>query len=334
MIRIEYIPGFVLLLLIVIAYLLYRYVQSKNTAGIGNSALRKLLTVNAPQWSPKNSMTWFAGLLVLLTFAIANPQWGHQQESVTVASSDIYLAIDISNSMNTQDIAPSRIERAKKLAEDIMTSRKGDRIGLILFAGSAYLQMPLTNDLGAAITFVRAINTQMAGTQGTAIGSAIKLATRNLQQKTPASRALIILSDGEDHEEDATDAAEEAADLNMKVFTIGVGTDKGGYIPMIENNRDGYKMDENGEPVLSKVNFEALADIAASGGGKSYDIEQSQNVSNDIDQLLDASSKEIHEIKSMSRANSYYWIFAFGALLLILTQLYGLKTNFLTRKQS
>jgi Ca-activated chloride channel homolog len=337
MFRIEYIPAFLLLISIVVAILLFNYVKRRASERIGkinSSSSRALLVDRSGGLNSRQKLFFFGIIAFLQILAIANPQWGRKSTMAKVESADIYLAIDISSSMETRDVSPSRIERAKKLAEEIILSRKGDRIGLILFAGNAYLQMPLTSDIGAALTFVRAVNTNMAGTQGTAISAAINLAVKNLKDRKPTSRALIVLSDGEDHEEDATDAASEAAEMGMHVFTIGIGTVAGGYVPMVENGRDGFKMDEKGDPVLSKVNFGSLDAIAKSGKGNSYRIENTNRINNDLTSQLDAMSKEIHEVKSLSEGNSFYWIFALLALILILTQIYGLKTNFFRQKQS
>ena len=184
------------------------------------------------------SRLWVKNVSVLLGLfflfvAAANPQWGTKKEKMKVESADIFIAFDISQSMMAQDISPSRLERAKRFTEKLIRKLKGDRIGLIYFAGDAYLQMPLTTDYAAAELFVKSANPNLAGTQGTAIDEAIDLAMKAYEEDVRHQRALIIITDGEDHEGKANAKAIEGANDGLVIYTIGVGTENGTYVPYL-----------------------------------------------------------------------------------------------------
>lgn len=257
-----------------------------------------------------------------LVLALANPQWGLKKEKVKVDKSDIFIALDISNSMNATDISPSRLEKAKKFVSQFIQTRKGDQIGLILFAGGAYLQMPLTSDYAGAELFVKSANTDMAGTQGTAIGPAIDLAMRSIKEKN--QRALIILSDGEDHDEEALDMAKKAKDQGWYIFTIGVGTETGSFVPVIQDGREEFKVDESGNPVKSMVNTELLKQIAKDGGGNFYTLSDAQTtLVQDINQQIDKLEKRAVEIKSFTEYRSYYQYLLLTGLIFLLIEFFS-----------
>lgn len=257
-----------------------------------------------------------------LVLALANPQWGLKKEKVKVDKSDIFIALDISNSMNATDISPSRLEKAKKFVSQFIQTRKGDQIGLILFAGGAYLQMPLTSDYAGSELFVKSANTDMAGTQGTAIGPAIDLAMRSIKEKN--QRALIILSDGEDHDEEALDMAKKAKDQGWHIFTIGVGTETGSFVPVIQDGREEFKVDESGNPVKSMVNTELLKQIAKDGGGNFYTLSDAQTtLVQDINQQIDKLEKRAVEIKSFTEYRSYYQYLLLTGLIFLLIEFFS-----------
>ncbi|MBC7884746.1 MAG: VWA domain-containing protein [Saprospiraceae bacterium] len=262
------------------------------------------------------------GLLILavlfIILAATNPQWGFKKDKIKVNNSDIFIALDISSSMNTTDINPSRIEKAKKFVESLIEARKGDQIGLIFFAGSAYLQMPLTYDYAAAELFVKSANTEMAGTQGTAIGEAINLAQRSINTKEQNQRALIIISDGEDHDEEALDQAKNAVSDGWNIFTIGVGTAEGGYVPVLRDGREEFKTDDEGNPVKSVLNRTLLSDLAENGHGEFYMLEDGHDIINDLNGKIEKLRKRATEVRSFSEFKSYYqYLLAIGLFLLI-----------------
>lgn len=276
----------------------------------------------------KKYMYWLFVALIFLVIAFVNPQLGEKKEKIKTEKSDIMLALDISNSMNATDISPSRLEKAKRFLSRLIESRKGDQLGLILFAGGAYLQMPLTSDYAAAELFCKAASTNMAGTQGTAIGEAIDLAMRSVKDNN--QRALVVISDGEDQDDDAISMAEKANSAGWTIFTIGVGTEAGGMVPVIEEGRETYKTDEEGNPVRSVINQQLLNELADAGDGKFYMLaEDEQKIVDDINIQLEKLTKRTVEIKSYSEFSSYYQYFLLPSIAIILFLFfYNLKAKY------
>lgn len=207
---------------------------------------------------------------VFLIIGLADPQLGSHTEEVKRKGADLMVLLDVSNSMLAEDIAPSRLENAKRALTQLVDNlHENDRIGLIVFAGQAYVQMPVTTDYSAAKLFLGTINTNMVPTQGTAIGDAINLGMRSFDFKNGTGKAMIIITDGENHEDDAVAAAKAAHDRQVMINVVGIGSQDGAPIPMLLPNgqRNGYHLDENGKEVITKMNEEACKEIAAAGGG-------------------------------------------------------------------
>lgn len=309
------IPGLVLLF--------YGLMQWKkaNIRALGHSNLVHRLIPTYSKYRVWIKFALFLAALVMLVIALANPQFGGRKEKVQARSSDIFIALDISTSMLAEDITPSRLERAKRFSSRLIRSLKGERIGLILFAGNAYLQMPLTQDYAASELFVSASSTDQAGTQGTSFANAINMSIDAFEPGLDNQKALIIVSDGEDHEEDALEAAAKADGENIVIYTIAVGTKEGGYIPIKNRGREEYKLDENGQPVISKVNFEILADIAQQTDGKFYTIDQENSVLKDIKTQIERLQKREVEQESFTDFNSYFQYFLFAGIFLLIFEL-------------
>jgi len=249
------------------------------------------------------------------TIALMNPQWGNRSDMVKVEKSDIVIALDISESMNASDIGPTRLEKAKKLIESIIIARKSDRIGLILFAGAAYLQMPLTTDYAAALMFARTANSNLAGTQGTAIGDAVNLAVKSTKDDKNTQKALIIITDGEDHDSEAIKAAKDAYENGWVIHAIGIGTLEGGNIPTVVEGREIIKLDDNGNAIISKLNPALIKDLAMAGGGKAYIYPSSTDVESELNNQLNKIQKRIIELKSIESRDSFFQLFLLGALV-------------------
>lgn len=285
----------------------------------------KLLSGSNSHQNRRSFILYMIGF-IFLVLALVNPQWGFKKEKVKVENSDIFIALDISSSMNATDISPTRLEKAKRFVESLIASRRGDQLGLILFAGNAYLQMPLTSDYAAASLFVKSANTDMAGTQGTAIGEAVDLAMRSIKDSEKAQRALIIITDGEDHDEEALSKVSSAVADGWNVFTVGVGTEEGGFVPVISEGREEFKTDEEGNPVTSRINVDLLKKIAAEGNGVSYLLENNNDIIDDMNVQLEKLQKRAVEIKSFSEYRSFYQYFLAVALFVFLLD-FVLKLN-------
>lgn len=200
--------------------------------------------------------------------AAAGPQFGTRMEEVKVESIEVVVAIDVSNSMACNDLAPDRMEVARRAMARLIDRLQGDRLGIIVFAGEAYVQLPITSDRTAAKLFLSTIGTNSVGIQGTAIGTAIDLARESFDQALTGGRAIIVITDGEDHEDDAEGAARRAAENGIVVHTIGMGTPQGGPIPIIRGKQvTGFRKDREGTTVITRLDEDMLRRIAAAGGG-------------------------------------------------------------------
>lgn len=204
----------------------------------------------------------------VLLIGTANPQIGTKLEEVKREGIDLIIALDVSNSMKAEDLSPNRLERAKRAMLQLVESLKNDRIGIIVFAGQAYTQLPITTDYAAAKLFLSTVDTDMLPTQGTAIGAAIDLASESFDFAAGGAKALIVVTDGENHEDDALEAAENARKKGIRVFTIGMGSANGAPIPLYRNgNKLGFRQDQEGNTIVSSLNEDMLRQIAELGNG-------------------------------------------------------------------
>ncbi len=313
------------LLIALIPLLLWVIYAEKSRQKQRNKLIEKeLFDKIVPKFNPKSHR--LRNIFIMLTFifsilALANPQWANKREKVKVKSSDIFIALDISRSMLGQDISPNRLEKAKKTIEKLIDRLKGDRIGLIFFAGDAFMKMPLTTDYATAELFVKSADPDLIENQGTAIEEAINIAEKGYDEKEKHQRAMVIVSDGEDHDGNAIAKAKEAHKNGMVIFTIGVGTSKGAFIPY--KNRFGveqYKKDENGNFVKSVLNEELLNELADTGGGKYYSILEGDKIIENITEQLEKIEKREVEQRSFTHYDSYFQYFLILAIIsLILT---------------
>ena len=297
-------------------YYIRRYLLSRDWSQWG-SLPSNLKVINQGRTRPK--WMWIGLLsIVLLTIAAANPQWGYRSVAVESKSADIYLVLDISNSMLAEDMPPSRLEKAKRIAMDISTKYQSDRVGLILFAGNAYMQSPLTTDWHAIQLFLNAAHPDQAGTQGTAIGEAIRLVLHTMGKEDASQGAIIILTDGEDHDSDAPEAITEAAEAGWLTCIIGVGTEAGATIPTILEGQKYTKRDQNGQPVITKLNRPLMMSLAEKGNGKYLDASDGSSLLPEIDEAIASLERTQLEKRSFTEHKSYFQWFLFPALLLLL----------------
>ena len=210
-------------------------------------------------------LTTFAVFFLILT--LTQPRWGYYWKDLTQKGVDIVIALDVSNSMLAQDIKPNRLERAKHKIADLLSMLEGDRIGLVAFAGTSYLQCPLTLDYSAVHIFLNAIDTKLIPVQGTAIGHAIRTSVKAFNKQDTRSRAIILITDGEDHTGDAIPSAKWAKEHETKIFVIGIGKEIGAPIPSLEPTTSGFKKDKNGEVILTKLDEPTLQQMALKTGG-------------------------------------------------------------------
>jgi Ca-activated chloride channel family protein len=205
---------------------------------------------------------------VFLVIGLCDPQIGSKMEEEKKQGADLMILLDVSNSMLAQDLAPNRLENAKQALSQLIDRMHNDRIGIIVFAGQPYVQLPMTTDYSAAKLFLNTINTNMVPTQGTAIGAAIDLGMRSFDFKDGTGKAMIIITDGENHEDDAVEAAKNARDKGVMVNVIGVGSAEGAPIPIYQNGQAvGFHTDSAGHTVISKMNEDMCREISSAGKG-------------------------------------------------------------------
>jgi Ca-activated chloride channel family protein len=226
--------------------------------------------------------------------------------------------MDISTSMLAEDVAPSRLERARQLAGRITDELRSERIGLILFAGNAYMQSPLTTDWAAIRSYLQAADPSQAGTQGTAIADAIALVTRGGEPGKPTGGLIVLLTDGEDHDEGAVAAIREAARAGWVTHVVGVGTEAGGPIPILTSAGRDVKRDENGEPVRTRLNSNLLRELASAGGGAFHDLSREREIPGELRQAIDAATQRRAATRVFAEHRTLYaWVLLPAILLLL-----------------
>lgn len=235
----------------------------------GDIAVTRRLFKNVSRSKPYLKFVLLMLSFCSLVFAVAGPQLGTKLQEVKREGIDVVIALDVSNSMNAEDIRPSRLERSKQAIYQMIDQLQGDRIGLIVFAGQAYVQLPITTDYGAAKLFLSTIKTDMVPTQGTAIGAAIRKSLDAIGDSARHNSAIIVITDGENHEDDALEAAEEATKKGIIVHTIGMGSAEGSPIPVYRGQtRTGFLQDRSGSTVITRLDDAMLQQIADAGKGK------------------------------------------------------------------
>ena len=255
----------------------------------------------------------------LLIFALARPQIGNKVEEVKQIGIDVFILLDVSASMKAEDLKPSRLEKAKNEIAMLIRKLQGDRIGLIIFAGDAYVQFPLTTDYSAANLFLNTVDVNSIPQQGTAIASAINLAAKSFDKKAATKKVMVIITDGEDHEGDIDSAVKDAADSDILIYTIGMGSPSGAPIPVYgaNNNPTGFKKDANGATVLTKLDEVTLQRISSKGGGKYYLASSYQNELDLIYKDLSSLEKSEYGSKKITDFDDKYFYFLIPALLFL-----------------
>jgi Ca-activated chloride channel homolog len=304
----------VIVVFFVILQLWKRHAQNKFT----NKRLLKKLSPNRSLFKPILKLIVLCLAFASLTIALVNPKVGTKLETVKREGVDIVFAVDVSKSMLAEDIAPNRIEKSKQLVTQIINNLASDRVGIIAYAGKAFPQLPITTDYAAAKMFLQSMNTDMLSSQGTAIDEAIKLAKTYYDDEDQTNRVLIIISDGEDHNNMASAIAEEASDEGIRIFTIGVGSAKGAPIPIKRNGIIlNYKKDSSGETVITKLNEEVLIKIAEEANGQYINGNSTSDVVETIREILNKMDKKEFEAKQFAEyKDQFQWFLALGVFFL------------------
>ena len=302
--------------------------KRKTQSNFARPELLELLSPNRSKFKPTFKIILLSLSIVSLVLGLMNPKIGTQLETVKREGVDIVFAMDVSRSMLAEDIAPNRIEKSKRLVSAIINQLASDRVGIIAYAAQAVPQLPITTDYAAAKMFLQALNTDMLSSQGTALDSAIDLAGTFFDDEDQTNRVIFLISDGEDHSEEASNAASRAAKLGIKIFTFGVGTESGAPIPLKRNGIiESYKKDSDGEVVITKLNQNILQDIAGSTGGIYQDGNNTQKVLDFVSEQLKAMDKKEFEAKKFVSFKDRFQAFLLAALIFLLIDLFLFETK-------
>lgn len=281
----------------------------------------------------KNGLILFS--IILLIFALANPQIGSKVEEIKQVGIDVYILLDVSLSMKAEDIKPSRLEKAKHEISKLIQKLEGDRIGLIVFSGKAFIQFPLTTDYSAANLFLSAVSVKSVPQPGTAIGPAVQLAMNSFKKDEETQKAIVIITDGEDHEGDFENVIEEANNIGVKIYAIGLGSPQGVPIPVYNSagRQIGYKKDRSGNVVLTKLDEATLQEITSKGNGKYYRGSNSDDELELIyDDLASLEGSEFGATKITEYEDRYYY-FLIPAIFILLLEVFikERKSKFFSR---
>lgn len=306
-----------------ILFLLFMLTQRWRKKAIDRLGDSGLISRLMPGFSIKRR--WFKFLcylasLGLIIFAIANPQMGTRLEKVKRQGVDVVIAIDVSRSMLAEDIKPNRLQRSKQFVSKLIESMSNDRVAMIVFAGNAYLQMPLTIDYSAAKLFLNSVNVNTVPTQGTAIGQAINLALESFDAEEKKFKTLILITDGENHEEGAIEAAQIAKEEGIIIYTLGVGSDDGGTIPIYQRGRKVNTVrNAQGEIVISRLNKEMMTELSQAAEGKFFQLTNGRDeIELILSELAGMDKKDFEDRMFTDFEDQFQWPMALALLFLVL----------------
>ena len=317
----QYLYWLLVIPVLVAVYVLIRLWNKRQFERFANIKFRDYLVPMFSSTRANTKFVIFNLIIALLILGTANLQSGSKMEKVKREGIDLFLCVDISNSMHAEDIPPNRLERSKQAINKLISKLQGDRVGIIVFAGNAYVQLPITTDYAAAKMFLSTVDTDLIPTQGTEVGRAIELAIRSFGE-SDHNKAIIIISDGEDHENgDAVKAAQEAAKHGIKIYTIGMGLEEGAPIPLYNQHgrRTGYKRDKEDKIVITKLDDNMLRQIAEIGDGI-YVRASNSNVGLDniYEDISKVTKSEIESKVFTDYDDQFQWFVGAAILLLII----------------
>jgi Ca-activated chloride channel family protein len=295
----DYLYLLLLLPVMVLLYILNAFRKKRAILRMGDPALISRLMPDLSRLRPAIKFTLQLFAITMVIIILARPQFGSKLEEVKKEGAEVIIALDVSNSMLAGDIQPDRLTRAKQALTRLIDNLDNDRIGLIVFAGDAYTQIPITTDYVSAKMFLNAIGPDMVPKQGTAIGAAIDLGMKSFSPGEGKSKAMIIITDGENHEDDPVSSAAEAAKAGIVIHTIGIGSEDGVPVPVTVNGKKEFLKDIDGNTVISKLDEDILKKIAIASGG-SYVRANNSNIG------LDEIFSEINKMKKQEMESTVY----------------------------
>ena len=317
-----------LLPIIWLGYLLVYRWKIKTQSIFADKALMKRLSPNRSFFKPFLKLLILTLCILFLIFGLVNPKIGTELETVKREGIDIVFVVDVSKSMLAEDIAPNRLEKSKRLVSAIINQLVSDRVGIIAYAAQAIPQLPITTDYGAAKMFLQSLNTDMLSSQGTAVDSALDLSITYFNDEDQTNRVVFLISDGEDHSDEAEKAAIRANEFGVKIFTFGVGTESGAPIPIKRNGIvETYKKDLEGNVVITKKNPAILKAISEVSNGAYYDGNDTDLVLDFVEQTLKEMDKKEFEAKKFVSYKDQFQIFLLIAFVLLLLEVFIFETK-------
>jgi len=305
-------------ILALVRFVSYRN-QRKRLRKFGDPSLLKELMPDVSRFRPSVKFWVLLGALALLIVMLARPQLGTKISHEKRVGIETIIAIDISNSMLAEDVIPSRLDRSKMMVENLVDHFTNDKIGLIVFAGDAFVQLPITSDYVSAKMFLSSIDPSMMASQGTDIARAIDMATHSFTQEEGIGKAIIVITDGEDHEGGAIQAAESAKDKDMRVYVLGVGSVNGAPIPV--SGTGDYMKDRSGNTVMSALNEEMCKQVAQAGGGAYIHVENNSAAQQQLDNELDKLAKKETSTAVYSEFDEQFQAVGILAILLLIIEI-------------
>ena len=318
----------------IVVFLLVLWWKKRTQRKFSNGALLEKLAPNASTFKTTIKLIFLLLGIAFLIISLTNPKMGTKLKTIKREGVDVVFALDVSKSMLAEDIAPNRLEKAKQIISKTIDRLGSDRVGIIIYAGNSYPLLPITTDHAAANMFLQNANPDMVSSQGTAINEALELAKTYYNNDEQTNRFLIIISDGEDHQEETKQVAQNLANEGVKIYTVGVGTERGGPIPMRLNGAMiGYKKDNKGETVITKRMPKVLQGIADASDGKYIDGNITENPVSEIAEIIANAEKSEFETKQFSDyKDQFQWFLAFGLSFLIVDIfLFEKKTKWLRK---
>ncbi|MDR3129877.1 MAG: VWA domain-containing protein [Tannerellaceae bacterium] len=314
----EYLYLYIALPAIVAFYLYARFRQRRDISGFGNPALvGDLMPDNSPKRQTLKFLLLLTAVATVVTMA-AGPQFGAKLEVVKRQGIEVMVCLDVSNSMLAEDIAPNRLEKSKQMLSRLADGLADDKFGLIVFAGDAFTQLPITSDRVSAKMFIPSITPSMVSTQGTAVGAAINLAARSFTPNETTDKAIILITDGENHEDDATGAARAAAEKGIRIHIVGVGNPQGAPIPQSHGNS--FMKDKAGNVVVTQMNEQMCREIAVAGRGVYVRTDNTGAALRALQQELDKMHKTEMESKTYSEYDEQFPFFAWCSFVLLIIE--------------
>lgn len=315
-------PYFLYLLIIVpvliVIFIISEYVKTKRIKKFGDPELIKSLMPNATRYRPAIKFSIVCLAMIFMILLIARPQFGTKTETVTKKGIEVVIALDISNSMMAQDVLPSRLDKSKNIISRLVDNFDNNKIGLVLFAGDAYTQLPITSDYVSAKMFLNNISPSLISRQGTAIGAALNLAMNSFTPQQGVGKSIIVITDGENHEGGVMEAVKAASDKGIQVNVLGVGSVDGAPIPV--SSGSDYKKDNSGNIVVTKLNEQMCQDIARQGNGIYARVDNTNSAFRALEKQLDTLSKADIDTKVFSQYNEQFMPLAWIVLVLLVLE--------------